>query len=99
EHRHQLLRRPHVRSGALALRMSEYRRHLRRHQHRAAGVRRLQDQSHLFGEAGYHNLGKATAPGSSIEGHAWDAVGIAAWPSAGALSIYGKFGTARVKPA
>ena len=48
-------------------------------------------------EAGYHNLGKATAPGSSIEGHAWDAVGIAAWPIAGALSIYGKFGIQRVK--
>src|SRR5438552_17614334 len=29
-------------------------------------------------EAGYHNLGKATSPGASIEGRAWEAVGVAA---------------------
>ncbi len=48
-------------------------------------------------EAGFHNLGKATSPASSIKGHAWEAVGIAAWPVLGALSLYGKLGIFRTK--
>jgi OOP family OmpA-OmpF porin len=48
-------------------------------------------------EAGFHNLGKATSPGNSIKGHAWEAVGLAAWPIAGALSVYGKLGVFRAK--
>lgn len=48
-------------------------------------------------EAGFHNLGKATSPAASVKGHAWEAVGIAAWPIAGALSVYGKLGVFRTK--
>src|SRR5258708_31923205 len=48
-------------------------------------------------EAGFHNLGKATSPASSLKGHAWEAVGIAAWPVVGALSVYGKLGIFRTK--
>jgi OmpA-OmpF porin, OOP family len=48
-------------------------------------------------EAGYHNLGKASSPSSSVKGHAWEAVGLAFWPLAGALSVYGKLGVFRTK--
>jgi OOP family OmpA-OmpF porin len=48
-------------------------------------------------EAGFHNLGKASSPGNSVKGHAWEAVGLAAWPIAGALSVYGKLGVFRAK--
>jgi OOP family OmpA-OmpF porin len=48
-------------------------------------------------EAGFHNLGKATSPIASVKGHAWEAVGLAYWPLAGALSAYGKLGIFRTK--
>ncbi len=51
----------------------------------------------LAAEVGYRNLGEATAPGVAVKAHAWEAVGKAAWPVAGALSVYGKLGIFRSK--
>src|SRR5258707_15590318 len=39
-------------------------------------------------EAGFHNLVKATSPACSIKGHAWEAVGLDAWPAPDALTHY-----------
>lgn len=48
-------------------------------------------------EVGYRNLGEASAPAAAVKAHAWEAVGKAAWPVAGALSVYGKLGVFRSK--
>ena len=49
----------------------------------------------LAAEIGFHNLGKAAAPGASIKANAWEAVLVAGWPVASALSVYGKLGIYR----
>jgi opacity protein-like surface antigen len=46
-------------------------------------------------EVGFHNLGKADAPGAGIKANAWEALLVAGWPLASALSIYGKAGVYR----
>lgn len=51
----------------------------------------------LSAEAGYRNLGKASGGGTSTKAYAWEAVGVAAWPLARSLSIFGKLGIFRSK--
>lgn len=51
----------------------------------------------LAAEVGFRNLGEASGGGASVKAHAWEAVGKAAWPVAGALSVYGKLGIFRSK--
>jgi OmpA-OmpF porin, OOP family len=46
-------------------------------------------------EGGFRNQGEARSPNATVKGKAWEAVGIAAWPVEGGLSIYGKLGLAR----
>ncbi len=48
-------------------------------------------------EGGYHNLGKATAPGGTyVRSNVWELVGLGAWRLGdGPLSLYGKLGLAR----
>ena len=46
-------------------------------------------------ELGYHDLGEASASGSSLEGNAWEVVGIGAYPVIDKLSVYGKLGLYR----
>jgi OOP family OmpA-OmpF porin len=46
-------------------------------------------------EIGYHNLGEASAPAGSVEGTAWELVGIGAYPIIDKLSVYGKLGVYR----
>jgi opacity protein-like surface antigen len=47
-------------------------------------------------EVGFRNLGEAGGD-ATVKAHAWEAVGKAAWPIAGALSVYGKLGIFRTK--
>lgn len=51
----------------------------------------------LAAELGYRNLGKATGGGTSTKAHAWEAIGVAAWPLARSLSVFGKLGIYRSK--
>lgn len=48
-------------------------------------------------EIGYHNLGKATAPGGTyVRSNVWELLGVGAWRPAGStVSLYSKFGVAR----
>jgi hypothetical protein len=46
-------------------------------------------------EVGFHNLGKAAAPGANIKANAWEALLLAGWPIASAFSVYGKAGVYR----
>lgn len=52
---------------------------------------------HFALEGGYHNLGKATAPGGTyVRSNVWELVGVGAWPlGSGPFSLYGKLGLAR----
>lgn len=43
-------------------------------------------------ELGYHDLGEVSASGATVEGNAWELVGIAAYPVIDKLSVYGKLG-------
>jgi len=47
---------------------------------------------HLAAEIGYHALGEASAPGSTLERKAWEAVGVASWPFNDRFSVFGKLG-------
>ena len=51
----------------------------------------------LAAEVAYTNLGIIGDPPSRVAGHAWEAVGLAMWPLAGAISVYGKLGAFRGK--
>ena len=46
-------------------------------------------------EAGYHDLGEASAAAGATEGKAWELVGIGAYPVVDKLSVYGKLGAYR----
>jgi hypothetical protein len=48
-------------------------------------------------EGGYHNLGKATAPGGTyVRSNVWELLALGAWrPHASVVSLYTKFGLAR----
>ena len=46
----------------------------------------------LAAELGYHDLGSASIPGASIDGTAWELVGVGAWPFTEQFSVYGKLG-------
>jgi hypothetical protein len=48
-------------------------------------------------EGGYHNLGKASAPGGTyVRSNVWELLGLGAWqPHGRAVSLYAKFGLAR----
>jgi opacity protein-like surface antigen len=46
-------------------------------------------------EGAYHNLGKATGSSADIKANAWEALLVAQWPFANALSGYGKLGAYR----
>ena len=46
-------------------------------------------------ELGYHDLGEASAPGASVEGTAWELVGIGSYPIVDKFSVYGKLGLYR----
>ncbi len=45
-------------------------------------------------ELGYHDLGRASIPGTSIDSNAWELVGVGMLP-AGPVSLYGKLGAMR----
>ncbi len=46
-------------------------------------------------ELGYHDLGEVSAPGASVEGTAWELVGIGSYPIVDKFSVYGKLGLYR----
>jgi OmpA-OmpF porin, OOP family len=50
---------------------------------------------HFAAELGYHNLGEVSAGGESVEGTAWELVGIGAYPIVDKFSVYGKLGLYR----
>jgi OmpA-OmpF porin, OOP family len=50
---------------------------------------------HFAAELGYHNLGEISAEGESVEGTAWELVGIGAYPIVDKFSVYGKLGVYR----
>lgn len=54
-----------------------------------------QINSIFSGEVAFNNLGRVKGQTASIKGNAWEAVGIAAWPVVGSLSVYGKLGAFR----
>ena len=43
-------------------------------------------------ELGYHDLGSVSAPGASVDGTAWELVGLGAYPVFEKVSLYGKLG-------
>jgi OOP family OmpA-OmpF porin len=47
---------------------------------------------HLAAEIGYHALGEASMTGGTLEGKAWEAVGVASWPFNDRVSVFGKLG-------
>ena len=51
----------------------------------------------LAAEVAYTNLGIIGNATSRVTGHAWEAVGLAMWPLAGAIAVYGKLGVFRGK--
>ena len=51
----------------------------------------------LAAEVAYTNLGIIGNATSRVAGHAWEAVGLAMWPLAGAIAVYGKLGVFRGK--
>lgn len=46
-------------------------------------------------EGGYHDLGKAAAPGADYKANAWELDGLASWPLGNRFSVYGKLGAFR----
>jgi OOP family OmpA-OmpF porin len=46
-------------------------------------------------EGGYHDLGKASAPGADYKANALEADVLASWPVANRFSVYGKLGAVR----
>jgi OOP family OmpA-OmpF porin len=46
-------------------------------------------------ELGYHDLGQVSASGATVDGTAWELVGIGAYPIIEKLSVYGKLGLYR----
>jgi OOP family OmpA-OmpF porin len=46
----------------------------------------------LGAEVGYHDLGSISAPGASIDGRAFELVGVGSLPLTNAFSVYGKLG-------
>ena len=46
-------------------------------------------------ELGYHDLGSVSAPGASVDGTAWELVGLGAYPVFEKVSLYGKLGVYR----
>ena len=43
-------------------------------------------------ELGYHDLGEVSGSGASVQGNAWELVGIGAYPVYDKFSVYGKLG-------
>jgi OOP family OmpA-OmpF porin len=53
-------------------------------------------QPNFAAEVGYHNLGRATAPGGTyVRSNVWEAVGVGAWRLRDPFSLYGKLGLFR----
>lgn len=46
-------------------------------------------------EAAFRNYGQAKSPNATIKGKGWDFSGLATWPIAGSLSVYGRLGMYR----
>lgn len=51
-----------------------------------------QFNKNLAAELGYHDLGSASDPTGSVDGTAWELVGVGAWPFTEQFSVYGKLG-------
>lgn len=47
---------------------------------------------HFAAELGYHDLGEVSSSAGATEGNAWELVGVASYPLASQLSVYGKLG-------